>query len=235
MSRNDLEQLRAELAVKAAEVIGTVLPHTPDLDALSAQVVAAITDGWRATKNTDYFRDTEGHILNGSNLLQHGPGAGDPSEHTDMVFWEIGTAPRELTADERTEREAQEARSSWVYGDHSTPPPVGVRLGDLLRQSGWWITKDRQVLRLEDMAPTHRANTLAMLRRGAVKIHESETWRWMTGAPDDVVDSAIAETSGTPEERQARAWKWLRKQPLVKRLRELVKADRLMAGTAEVG
>lgn len=230
--KDGIEQLRDELAQRLA---GYVAPNVQFSLPQAVDLIDHLTAGWSASKNTDHFRDTEGHILNGSNLLQHGPGAGNPSEHVDMVFWEVSTPPRELTDEESAERDARKVRSSWVYGDHSTPPPVDLRRGDLIEQSTWWITKDKQVLRLEDMAPTHRANTLALLRRGAVKLHESETWRWMTNAPDDVLDSAIAETTGTPEERQARAWKWLKKRPLVKRLRELVKADRIIAGeTAEV-
>jgi hypothetical protein len=225
-----LDQLRAEMAVKAAETLGVVLPHTPEVETLARQVVNAITVGWSAAKNEDYFRDTAGHVLDGSNLLVHGPGEGDPDKHVDVVRFEIRTPFRELNADEVAERDRRRLAGRWVYGDHKTPPPPGVSHMDLLRQNRWWITKDGRAMRLRDMAPSHRANLLAPLERQAVQLRTAGNWRYITAdAPDEVVDAAIAEETAPMERRRKEARKWLHQQPLVKRLRALVKADATLA------
>lgn len=229
--KGDIEQLRAEMVEKVVRAIGGVEAKQHTQVQIAQAAVAAITEGWSATKNTDWFRDAGGMIHNGANL--QGGIVGDESECVDVVVWHVGVPVRELTAEERAEREA---RSRWIYGDHSTPPPVDLSRGDLIRQATWWITKDKQVIRLEDMAPTHRANTLALLRRNATGFRDAEMWRWMTDdMPDDVSGSLMAEMSDGVEVRQKRAWKWLKRKPLVGRLRELVKADKLLAGSPVEG
>ncbi|NUT90827.1 MAG: hypothetical protein HOY78_02240 [Saccharothrix sp.] len=225
-----LDQLRAEMAAKAAETLGVVLPHTPEVETLARQVVNAITVGWSATKNEDYFRDTAGHVLDGSNLLKHGPGVGEPVEHVHGVRFEVITPFRELNADEAAERDRRRLASRWVYGDHKTPPPPGVSVLDLLDQQKWWVTKDGKAMRLREMSPGHRANLLALLERKAVELRKTENWRYITAdAPDEVVDAAIAEEVAPDERKRKQARKWLHQQPLVKRLRALVKADATLA------
>ena len=229
---DELELFRAELAAKAAEAIGAVLPHTPDIDGLSRQVVDAITEGWSARRDFRYFRDAAGMVLNAANLV--GGFVGPESACVDVVAWHVSLPVRELNAEERKVVNERDALREWLQGDGKTPPPPQIRFEDLLEQDRWWVTRDKQVMRLKDMAPSHRANTLKMLERNALAWYDTILMNSMIGAPDDVETMINAELHGSEAARRKAAAKWLRSQPLVKRLRKLGKAVRILAADAAV-
>lgn len=133
-------------------------------------------------------------------------------------FYVITTPRRPASALEKLMDQAQDARLEWLRnGDEAVPPPPSVTTLDLLNQRVWWITGDKNAVRLDDMSPAHRVNLLRFLRRNAMGYQTSE---WMSGlfdhAPDEVVDMAVEED---PE-------RWLGRQELVRRLKKLIRRDR---------
>lgn len=91
------------------------------------------------------------------------------SPSTRERHYVITTPSRPPSGIERLMDEARAARDDWVYSraDESVPPPMSVTMPDLLNQRVWWITGDKQAVRLDDMTPSHRVNLLAHLRRRA--------------------------------------------------------------------
>lgn len=140
-------------------------------------------------------------------------------------FYEVITPDREPTGPERELDTAREARDEWVYRTHdeSVPPPLSVTTRDLLDQKVWWIAAEQRVMRIDDMTPEHRVNLLAHLNKRALGLQMDE---WMSGlflgAPDEVADQAAEET----------AIHWLHRQPLVRRLKTLIRRDRKQSGRA---
>lgn len=194
-----IEELRGELAATLAaqfEKTGPIIV-TPEV---AREMVDKFTAEWRVTKGSPTSHE---------HPLYDGP---------EMVRLAITTKPRELNAEELAERERWLARSTWKYSENKdeAEPPTDTNVLDLLDQRTWWITKDRQVMQVDDMAPSHRANTLGLLRRGANTLHLAYGMQGVfSNAPDEVTNE-LAE--GNPAE-------WLEEQPLVKRLRKLVKRD----------
>lgn len=203
------EEFRAELAAalgKAFDDAGVVVSGA-DIAASAAirDAVATVTADWRVGKGAPKSHD---HPL---------------YEWPDKVRFEIHTKPRELNADEVADRERSMARWEWKRGvdDFKSEPPKGITRLDLLGQKVWWITKEDVRVKLVDMNPGHRANTLALLERQAEQMHLVYAGSGVfMNAPDDVQASL--------ENEDPR--KWLSKQPLIKRLRRMVKADRVLAG-----
>lgn len=137
---------------------------------------------------------------------------------TRECFYVITTPRRPASAMERLMDEAQDARREWLRnGDEVVPPPPSVTTMDLLDQRVWWITGDKNPVRLVDMSPRHRVNLLGFLQRRAGLYQMSE---WMSGifadAPDEIVDMAAEEDPQV----------WLNRRELVRRLRKLVRRDR---------
>jgi hypothetical protein len=208
------EEFRAELATalsKALDEAGVNVTSS-DLDTTSfgaiLNAVTTVTWDWGVSKGAPKSHDHPEY------------------EGPDMVRFEVCTKARELNADEAAERERRMARSQWKHGAnaHEGEPPDGIGALDLLEQSEWWVTKDGQKLRLKDMAPSHRANTLALLRRGAFTLHLAHVSSPIfNDAPDSVTNELVAEDSA----------EWLEKQPLIRRLRNMVKADQVLAGGSE--
>jgi hypothetical protein len=67
--------------------------------------------------------------------------------------------------------------------DLRDPNPSGVNGFNVFEQDTWWQTRDHRWLRLTQMAPSHRKNTLLYLdkRFGAVKNSDwSDGWLYQT-------------------------------------------------------
>lgn len=142
-------------------------------------------------------------------------------------FYVITTPRRPASAMERLMDEAQDARREWLRNDdEAVPPPPSVTTMDLLEQRVWWITGDKNAVRLDDMSPQHRVNLLRFLRRNAMSYQFAE---WTSGmfadAPDEVVDQAAEEDAQV----------WLGRQELVRRLKKLIRRDRRHGFVAEDG
>jgi hypothetical protein len=91
-------------------------------------------------------------------------------------------------------------------------------------QDEWWLTKDSGWIRIADMAPSHRANTVRFLERRAAhiadKVTESEIWS-LGDAPADVMDSVLAEA----RTRRANPLAWLQGTALYRALDAGVELD----------
>ena len=99
---------------------------------------------------------------------------------------------------------------------------------DIIEQDEIWITRDGRVLRLEDMEPSHRRNTLRMLERRADSYNILAFRRYfmfpLGGGPSgDMANDAFDQAMDEFIEEHPRDW--LSKQPLVRRLRALVEDD----------
>lgn len=223
--KDGIEQLNAELAPKALEVLSIAAPNTPDLEGLAQQIVRAVTVGWRATKEDVPLLHSGGYVHDGDTV----PDPGDEPGTGRMVAWSVKTAPRPLNEQEQAEQDQVQTLRDWLRGDQQTEPPVTIGLEDLMDQSRWWVTKDKQVMRLRDMAPSHRANLLALLERNALGWQDAINNRYLLNAPDGVWEEFERELAQPDEVRRKAARKWLHSKPLVKKLRKLVKADTILA------
>lgn len=96
-----------------------------------------------------------------------------------------------------------------------TPPPADAKMSDLLEQNVWWVTRKGEQIKLADMEPSHRANTLAYLKRNARKVVDAAYSVYVADAPDEV---QRAFEQGDP-------WVTLAESPLVSRLLALVDGD----------
>lgn len=220
----EMDELRADLITQAAKSIRQIMVLSVAPEEIARQVVADLTRGWTAEKHDTLFRDARGYVRDGRRLT--GPDPGDPAEHVPMVRYTVTTAAREFNAEELAALERRRSVASWEFGDHSTPPPPGTSLGTLLRQDRWWMTRDDKAMTLEEMHPAHRANLLAFLERNAMAYRDAINQRHMFNAPDGVAEEFERDLYAPEEERRRAARKWLRKKPLVKRLRRMVKADK---------
>ena len=91
-----------------------------------------------------------------------------------------------------------------------------------MEQDEVWITADRMPLKLEEMDPEHRRNTLAMLRRRATFLMRAYLYCEIEdirerGAPQRPLDGTV-EVYDSPEA-------WLERRPLVRALARLVRSD----------
>jgi hypothetical protein len=90
------------------------------------------------------------------------------------------------------------------------------KLTEILKQDEFWWTREGEQVRLVDMGPRHKRNTLAMLRRN----NDAMSLRFAVAVFDN---DASDETK-----RDAAAFgadDWLEEMPLIKRLHELIAAD----------
>lgn len=96
---------------------------------------------------------------------------------------------------------------------------------DLLDQDKIWVTREGQTLTLEEMEPSHRRNTLALLRRKAFSLNLLYFTRYFGGpGPNGDIAQSTFERA-TDEFIDQDPKKWLEEQPLVSRLAALVDAD----------
>lgn len=103
----------------------------------------------------------------------------------------------------------------------------------LFDQNVFWIAAGGVKLRLTQMDATHRANTLALLRRRAEYNHmmyhiEEETE--FLNAPDDVYDEWLRQSALSLRDDPV---EWLERRPLVIELARLVKLDQDEAITVD--
>lgn len=143
----------------------------------------------------------------------------------DSVRWHLVLPPRPLDAEERAEVDAERAVRAWLAGDGKEAPPPGVSVWDLLAQKRWWVGADAVPVRLGDMSARRRANLLAWFERSAPALREREAMWLSLNAPDDVVADMLARDDAGSDRA---ALSWLHEQPLVRRLRRMVKADRVL-------
>lgn len=97
---------------------------------------------------------------------------------------------------------------------------------DIIEQDKVWITRDGRVLRLEEMEPTHRRNTLRLLERKKTQLNLIAFWRYFGS-----VDGPNGEVAQSCFEREMDRFiyqdldEWFAQQPLICRLRTLVDDD----------
>lgn len=187
-----LEQLRAELIEAARPWVKDSLTARQWLNNL----VAMLTEDWQVEKQR----------------VRGGP----------ERFYTITTPWRPPTVLEVERDREREDRAEWHRrGDDDVPPPPSMSMLEILDQRVWWITSDKQVMRVDDMTPEHRVHLLAHLKRRAPSLQLQE---WSSGlfndAPDDVAEQAAEED---PME-------WLGRQEFVRRLRKLIRKDNRAKG-----
>jgi len=212
----DFEDFRDELTDALADELHPLVVGQADRDLLRL-AVRAVTAGWTVRKRA----------VIGPDLPYRDDVARPVGERVDLRFYEITTPPRRLTPKESGEEARRRAVWAWRYGPdaYRDEPPDGVDALALLEQDRWWVTGDRRKLLVRDMHPKHRANTLAMLRRNAAGYFETAMFNTLRGAdalePPDAVVDAWERSLG--DERAAA--EWLKGQPLVRKLRRLVRRD----------
>lgn len=95
-----------------------------------------------------------------------------------------------------------------------------MTITELLLQDEWWQCQDGMPIRLVEMEPSHRFNTLAWLWRRSRMLFRHYLWHLATKDPDRALESARSHSAlmEAPE-------KWLARQPLIVELVRLVKID----------
>lgn len=109
---------------------------------------------------------------------------------------------------ERAERERKREERRKARG------PI---TGSIYEQGEWWRQKTGEWIRVADMAPSHRANTAAMLLRKATAIAIRRGFAELAvyaDAPDDVVDSWLHEDGQRLDDPEA----WMRGTALYRAL-----------------
>lgn len=96
---------------------------------------------------------------------------------------------------------------------------------DLLDQDKIWVTREGQTLTLEEMEPSHRRNTLALLRRKAFSLNLLYFTRYFGGYGPSGEMAQLAFDHAADEFIDQNPKEWLEEQPLVRRLAALVDAD----------
>lgn len=145
-------------------------------------------------------------------------------ETASGVEYTIKTPRRPLNQMEedrrRQWRELQQARREWLNSESAEPPPPSVNALDLLGQTTWWRTRDSTVMRLTEMTPSHRSNLLEYMKKNSfgwqMKEYLSTPAAFFgEGMPEEVIDE-------NPDA-------WMKRQPLYRALKKLVKKDRKAA------
>lgn len=187
------------------------------------EAVELATADWSATKDRKLIRDARGVVQDGDKLIT---GVVEPTVSLVRIT-ATATFVRDETIDEAHEQANRIAAVLWH--PEQGPPPRGVSILQLLEQRVWWQPRNEEPVKLNDMAPSHRANLLSFLRRnaGRYKIAADYSFIGMASGPmgpggdmaTDAVESAMDELFEMP------ARKWIDSQPFVKRLRKLVARD----------
>jgi hypothetical protein len=225
MGNPALDEFRERFTEQLVDHIDEHYGGRVDPDALRAAMDVATAD-WRATADRKLIRGADGVVQDGTRLR------GELVEPTTnlrrlsvtAVFLRDETAEEAAEITQRIER--RQTAWQWSAGDQSDPPPEGVGLLELLDQRVWWRPKDAEPLRLEEMEPSHRAHLLAFLRRNAGRYKRGAEWSFLGSIgghhgdmAGDMLDSIMDELLETKPQN------WIEQQPLVKRLRKLVKRD----------
>lgn len=105
-----------------------------------------------------------------------------------------------------------------------------MTITELLFQDEWWQCQDGMPIRLVEMEPSHRFNTLAWLWRRARVLYRHYLWHTQTHATMRALDAA-----GADEAIMEAPEKWLGRQPLIVELVRLVKIDDSIDGEVVEG
>jgi len=105
-----------------------------------------------------------------------------------------------------------------------------MTITELLLQTEWWQCQDGMPIRLEDMEPSHRFNTLAWLLRRSRMLFRHYLWHVACNTPERAL--ATAEANDVLMETTER---WLSRQPLVIELVRLIKIDDSIEGAVVEG
>lgn len=99
---------------------------------------------------------------------------------------------------------------------------------DIIEQDKIWITRDGRTLRVENMDPNHRKNTLRMLERHASGLHFRAFMRYFVlpigGRPNGEISNSVLDRAEQAF-LEKKPIDWLGEQLLVRRLRVLVDED----------
>jgi hypothetical protein len=100
----------------------------------------------------------------------------------------------------------------------------------MLSQDVWWRPRNAEPLRVKDMEPSHRSNTLEYLLRNAVRYKtaaENEFASLISGPMGPSGDMACDAVDSVMDELlEQTPLAWMEEQPLVRKLTKLVKKDR---------
>lgn len=97
---------------------------------------------------------------------------------------------------------------------------------DILEQDEMWWPREGAPIRLDDMGPRHRRNTLAMIRRNAAATKFAYEINALSGPrPDPFSMAADMVDEGLRQLAKQDPVEWINEQPLVARLAELAAAD----------
>jgi len=105
-----------------------------------------------------------------------------------------------------------------------------MTITELLQQTEWWQCQDGMPIRLVDMEPSHRFNTLSFLWRRARNLYSHYCWHLTCTAPERALDAAEV-NDALMEAPQT----WLGRQPLIVELVRLVKIDDSIDGEVVKG
>lgn len=134
---------------------------------------------------------------------------------------------RDETTEEIAEREAVSVRRleafRWEPGDG--PPPKGVTRAQLFEQTVWWTSQDGPI-RLSDMASSHLENTYKWLQRRAEALKMRADLALIGSFPNNPSDGVADALDQIQDDmNRTSASDWLESQPLVKRMRKLIKKN----------
>lgn len=98
-----------------------------------------------------------------------------------------------------------------------------MTITELLLQTEWWQCQDGMPIRLEDMEPSHRYNTLAWLFRRSRMLYRHYLWHFAGTEIEKLSVRMHNELTQTTD-------KWLAQQPLVIELVRMIRIDDSMEG-----
>lgn len=148
---------------------------------------------------------------------------GTPNKIETTLIFSRDQTPEELAAG-IAEAERRFAISTW--GPKDGPPPEGASQDQILDQGVWWMPKEGAPVKLADMAPSHRKNTLAWLERRSATLKfnaETDFLRSMPSNPSDMVADSLDHEMTVLQDQPV--VDWFNDLKLVKALRKLIAAD----------
>jgi hypothetical protein len=221
MGNPALDEMRSIFAQRLTQQL-------PDVDVQRLyDAVTACTQDWTAKRSASHFRDANGVVQDGADLV-----TGVHKPITELVRLTVAWQhTRNKTAEESTEE--RERVDAMLWRPQDGPPPRRVPITRLLEQRTWWRPRDADPIRLVDMEPSHRHHLLGFLRRNAARYKSAAEWNMfgmMSGPMGPSGDMATDAVEGIMDELiDQRPEVWIDQQPLAKRLCKLIKRDEKMA------